>query len=104
MTRPGLHVAELVPTLWRGAWMRREQRWDRNRWAPALGGSVGNSCSLHKQVMSYPFNKYLSCTFSGPGAEDAAVNRVPSPCPHSAAFKGRRQTTSEQIGLRSRGC
>lgn len=75
--------------------MPREQRWDRNRQAPALGGSVGNGCSLHKQAMSYPFNKYLSCTFSGPGAEVAAVNRVPGPCPRSAAFKGRRQATRE---------
>lgn len=62
-----------------------EQRWSQNTRDPVLGGSVRNSCSLNKPVMSCAFNKYLSCAFSGPGTVpvpgDAAVNRVLNPCP-----------------------
>lgn len=45
VTRPAYTSQSWCHTLWHGAWMPPEQRWGRNRWAPALRGSMGNSCS-----------------------------------------------------------
>ena len=104
VTRPSLHVSELVPhsVAWSmdapGAKVGPEPP------GPCPEGLHGKQLFSHKEEMSCPLNTRLSCAFSGPGTEDAAENKGPAPAPGNVAFEWRRQPASKQVGTGSRGC
>ena len=79
--------------------MLPEQRWGRNRQAPALGGSMGNSSPTNRRCLSTQHTPVVW----GPGTEGTAEDEVPAPCPWHVAFEWRRQPASGQTRTGSRG-
>ena len=94
VTRPSLHVPELVPHSVAWSMDAPRAKVGPEPLGPCPEGLHGKQLFSHKQEMSCPLNTHLSCAFSGPGTEDAAENKVLAPGPGNVAFEWRRQTAS----------